>query len=107
MTINIIDLLDHNIEDPVVRENFEKLRNFLNDRQLISSTVKILEVQVKNPSSDYAIIHGLGFKPKDVIITGVSKGTATVNHSSTTNTQLSINVSDESTVRLLVGSFGT
>ena len=105
MIRDVIDFLDHDLKDPIARENWEKLRNFLNDRLIISSELKILEVEVKNPSADYIVTHLLGFKPKDVLITSNSSGTASVNFSKTTKSQISLNVSDPTTVRLLIGSF--
>lgn len=99
----MIDFYLDQIEDPIIKENFEKLRVYLTDLEFLSQ-LKFFEFQVKNPSPDYRFKHNLGFLPKDVIITNVSLGTATPNFNSINKDYVSLNVSDPCVIRMLLGS---
>lgn len=101
----MIDLLDVGLDDPRVQENFEKIRSYLNTRPLLSSDVKILEIKVANPSAAYEVLHGLGYKPKDILITHISNGTVNPIFASTTKKKISFNVTEACTFRVLIGSF--
>lgn len=100
----MIDLLTDNLTKEQVAENFQKLREFLNQHPIFGGNFKFFEITVTNPSSTYPVFHRLGFKPKDVIITYVSTGTASPVYSSFTNEKIELNVSAASTIRLLIGS---
>lgn len=101
----LIDFLSDEETSPKVRENFEKLRVFLNSGLFVGSQFRLIEKKVDNPSSEYLIRHGLSFTPKDCFVTSVTQGTATVNHSKTNSETISLNISDPSTIRIIVGSF--
>lgn len=102
---NKIEFLEERIEDPIVRENFEKLRNFINDRIFLSTNFRLIEVKVDKPSNDYEVFHNQISKPKDILITYVSTGLVTINFEKTTKKTISLNVTNPCNIRLLVGSF--
>ena len=52
-----------------------------------------------------AVPHHLSYIPLDIIITHVSTGTATIDHSKTTSTHLYITAPTGATVRMLVGRY--
>ena len=52
-----------------------------------------------------AVPHHLSYSPLDIIITHVSTGTATIDHSKTTSTHLYITAPMGATVRMLVGRY--
>jgi len=101
----LIDFLTDESVGQKTQENFEKLRVFLNGGLFTGSNFRIIEREIKNPSTNYLIGHGLSFKPKDCFVTNISNGTATINHSKTTDETISLNVSDASSIRIIVGSF--
>jgi hypothetical protein len=100
----MINLVTDNTSESTIRENFEKLAQLIQKNPILAGDFKHLEIFVTNPTSTYKVFHRLGFRPKDVIITYVSTGTATPVFSSFNNESIELNISNASTIRLLIGS---
>jgi len=54
-------------------------------------------------ATEIAVAHHLTYEPMDILITYVSTGAATINHSKTTSTHLYVTAPLGATVRMLVG----
>jgi hypothetical protein len=72
MDLNLIG-----VEDPVARDNFEKIQQFLNISGPLAGFVHI-DLTVLSAVNDAKIKHGLGVKPLDLIQT-YSSGPGVVN----------------------------
>ena len=103
----MLNLLTENLDIEQSKENFLKIADFVLNHPILGGEFKMIEVEVLNPTSTYTVYHRLGFKPKDVIITYISQGTATPLYGSFTRDTLQLNVSSASTIRLLIGKFKT
>ena len=63
----MIDLNLHGVQDPVVRDNFRKIQDFLNNLP-VADNFQACEVFVTGNVSGATMKHKLGGVPKDVII---------------------------------------
>lgn len=94
------------IQDPVVRENFQKLENETVNSLFPNSRWRFIELVFTGAVTGYQFRHGLGFVPKDVIETSrIGAGSLTWNYSSFTSSIISITTTGAVTVRALVGKF--
>lgn len=100
----MLNLLTEKLDLDQATENFLKIADFVLNHPILGGNFKMIEVSVTNPSSTYVVYHRLGFKPKDVIITYISTGTATPIYDSFTKDTLQLNVSSASTIRFLIGT---
>lgn len=93
------------IKDPVVKDAFYVLLEFLRNEPTVNFKWKPFSLIFTTGVTDYAFRHGLGFKPKDALITDVSNDQeAFVNLDDSTSTMVSITASGACTVRLLLGN---
>ena len=94
------------IEDPVVRENFQKLEEETNKSLFPSDRWRFVELTFLTAVTGYQYRHGLSFVPKDVIQTSaIGAGAVTWNYSSFTKDIVSITTTGAVTVRALIGKF--
>ena len=108
-----IALLVNQIEDPIVRDNFKKIMDFLNQQELGASAFKAVELYVTANATGIKIKHGLNSVPKDAILTMMvspSGARLVVGYSDFTNEEVSFDVTGLSSgetlhARLLVGTF--
>jgi len=100
----VVNLITENLSIESARENFQKLNDFIKTHPILGGNFKHFEITVENASATYKVYHRLGFRPKDVIITYISSGTATPVYNSFTTELIELNVSGASTIRLLIGS---
>lgn len=97
--------------DPITRENFKRLSNFLQNFPLFRGEWKFFEKTFTAAVTNFPIAHGLGFTPTDVILTGIyGAGTIgfdmiTFNFDSFTETNINVSVSDACRVRFFVGAY--
>ena len=65
-----LDLILRGILDSVIRENFQKIQDFLNQLPLLAGDFRFFETAVP-PGARMPIKHGLSFVPKDIILTSI------------------------------------
>lgn len=93
------------IGDTYVKENFRKLKDFLSTESVFVG-FRVFEVVFKAAETNRKLSHGLGFLPKDLIITSqIGAGTVTFNQALTTRDELVLSSTDACTVRFLAGTF--
>lgn len=92
------------IQDPVVRENFQKLEEESINALFPSDRWRFVELTFTGAVTGYAYRHGLGFLPKDVIQTSLTgAGSLTWNYSSFTKETVSVTTTGACVVRALIG----
>ncbi len=107
-----LELRVQDIEDPVVRENFDKLQRLSDDNLFGKFKGKHFSV-VLTKNMTYSFKHNLGFAPQDVIPTSIlTGGSATLvwNYSLFDRTNISLTVAglagvETLTVRAFIGSY--
>lgn len=99
----MIEFLIDNLTLDRAKENFIKLRDFLNRSPLANGGFELFEVTVFNASSSYRVYHRLGFVPKDILVTYVKSGTVTPLYSTATTEYVDFNVSSVGQFRVLIG----
>jgi len=67
-----IDLILKDIEDTYIRENFNRLKNYLNGQVFFEGDFNFYEVDVPSASVLFPIPHGLKFIPADIIFLSVT-----------------------------------
>lgn len=96
------------IQEPEVREVFQRLMETLNQNPVLSGVFRTVVVKVDKAVTDLKIRHGLRFKPTDIIETSIEgSGTISWNRSQFTETYLSVSTTGPVTVRALVGELGS
>ena len=94
------------IQDPVVRENFQKLEEETVNALFPSDNWRFVELTFTRAVTGYLYHHGLGFLPKDVIQTSLTgAGSLTWNYTSFTRDTVSITTTGACVVRALIGKF--
>ncbi len=112
--MSLFKLFRAEIADKFSRENFAKIGDYLQDEPFRKGQFKFLEIDLTRatPAGGYPATldtpHGLSFIPKDVIMTAVIPGTATVtwNYDSFTRSYLNLTISAAVTIRAYVGRYG-
>lgn len=66
-----IDLILKDIADLYSRENFFRLKNFINDQVLFDGNFKLFDITIPIKSSSFKVKHGLTFIPADVILLSI------------------------------------
>ena len=93
------------IEDEETRKNFQRLSSLVQSNPFLNSEFRHFEVTLNQADSAYRLYHGLGFVPKDIVLTNVSDGaTVTVTYASVTRDYVQFNVSAACTFRCLIGA---
>lgn len=67
-----IDLILKDIQDIYVRENFNRLKKYLNDSVFFEGDFDFYEVDIPKASELFAVAHGLKFIPADIIFLNVT-----------------------------------
>lgn len=93
------------IVDAVIRRNFVSLKEYFNkNNQLLD--FRFVTYKASAAANNVKIAHGLGYRPKDVIMTkAVGSGTITFNYSLFDETYLDVSFSDAARFRAFVGTF--
>jgi hypothetical protein len=68
----MVDLILKDIQDPYVRENFFRLRKFLDQQIFFDGDFKLYDINVEKKETEFKIAHGLTFIPADIILLSVS-----------------------------------
>lgn len=64
-------LILKDISDVYIRDNFFRLQKFLEDQPVLNGGFTFFQVDIKQPSSNFAVAHGLKFVPTDIIFLAV------------------------------------
>lgn len=103
-----ITLLIKEMVDTYLRENIQRISDFINQEVVLSARFKLLTITDAGVQTNLKVAHNLGYTPKDVIVTSaIGSAGYTLNYSlfDSTNIDLDITGSGTKTLRLLVGSF--
>lgn len=68
----MVDLILKDIDDPYVRENFFRLKNFFASQVFFDGDFKLFDVSIPAAATRFKIKHGLTFIPVDIITLSVS-----------------------------------
>lgn len=94
------------IEDEYVRENFERLSNFLLNDGLLRGEWKFFTITFTAAVTNLKYPHHLGFLPKDILQTSkTGAGSITFNYDLFTATNLDITTTGACVVRFFAGSY--
>lgn len=108
MTLPLRRPLVENIQDIQVRESLQWIYDFVLAQPLLNANFQFLTVTVTSAVTALAVPHGLGFQPKDIILTAVSNGqTVTFLYDQFTSTNIVLTTSGACTVRFFGGTYGT
>lgn len=101
-----IELLQKEIDDKFIRENFFRIKRFVEMLRILDGNWEFFEIDLPVAGSLIPIRHGLGFAPKDVILTSV-KGDYGVyfNHEQFDSTNLYVTARGPCRIRFLAGNF--
>lgn len=103
----MIELILKDISDQYVRENFKRITEFFKSDSIRKAGWKFFEVTFAAGISNYRHRHGLGYRPKDFIATGVTEGEAVVfNVDLCDKDYIDMTVSGACTVRFFAGAYG-
>lgn len=99
-------LFVNEIEDPYVKENFERLTRFVNDQSFLRGEWQFFEITFTGAVTNYKHKHNLGFVPKDILQTSkTGAGAITFNYTSFDSTNIDITTTGACVVRFFVGSY--
>jgi hypothetical protein len=94
------------IDDAVVRENFERVKADVESHPFLRGSWRFIELEFTGAVTNYQHPHSLGFIPQDVIQTSlIGAGSLTWNYSSFSRSHLNITTTGACTVRAFVGSY--
>ena len=109
--ISIPEFILKDVDDVYIRENFKRLTVFLQEFPLFRGEWAFFEKTFTAAVTDLDIAHGLGFTPKDVILTGVSGagvtgfGIITFNFDEFDETNINVTTTGACTVRFFLGAY--
>lgn len=107
-----LELQTANVQDPVVRDNLDRVQQFVDENVLMRFRGKHVEIE-RSADGTYTYNHNLGYRPRDVLQTSVrTQGTATIawNYDSFTTSSVSFTVAglaanETLTVRAFIGVY--
>ncbi len=101
-----LDLKLQEIEDVYSRENFFRIKKFVEDKPFLRGEWVFFEIAINSALTNFKFPHGLGFIPKDVIQTStVGTGVLTWNYAAFDRTFLDLTTTGPVTVRAFIGRF--
>jgi len=93
------------LQDPVARECFQWIIDYVQQVPLLQGTFSHFELTFLKAEASLLVPHNLGFLPEDIIVTANTGGTVTFNHQNFTSTNLSITTSGACMVRFFAGRY--
>lgn len=103
----MIELILKDIQDQYIRENFSRITAFFKSDALRKAQWKFFEVTFADAVTNFRHRHGLGYRPKDFIPTGVSNSEAVIfNVDDCDKDYIDMTVSGPCTVRFFAGAYG-
>jgi hypothetical protein len=104
--IEQLKLLVKEVENEYSQENFKRLQDFINGQPLMKGIFKFFEITYPAAASFEGFTHGLGFQPKDVIMTSVTGGaTVTWHYENFDSEKVYITTSTGTTIRVFIGRY--
>lgn len=101
-----LNLLLPQVQDSVVRENFQRIQDFTKQNNQLDN-FKHLELVFNSAITNYRHKHGFTFIPKDVILTSsTGPGAATFNYTLFDKDFIDITTSGAVTIRFFLGTAG-
>lgn len=105
MTI-LPEFIFKDIDDPFIRENFKRLTLFIKAFPLFRGNWAFQEKTFTGAVTNLNIVHGLGFKPTDVIQTSkTGAGAITFNYSSFDSININVTTTGACVVRFFIGAY--
>jgi hypothetical protein len=108
-----LNLLISQVKDTIVRENFQRIFNYLGGNPPVQADLEFLTFIVPTPGTtvtNFTVAHNLGYTPKDILVSSIiGNGTITWNYASFDSTNLNLSIAgatagQQVAVRVLVGS---
>lgn len=91
------------IPDKNIRDNLQKIQDFLNTQKLLMNW-EFMDIVITGPVTDQEFRHNLGVVPKDIIET-FKIGTVTYEYDLFTRDSIFITTSGPATVRFFLGTY--
>lgn len=95
----------HKIQDPILKDAFQKVKEFIEKDALNVAQFKHFEISVDNAVTDFEFPHRLGFQPLDVIETSLIGGAIIWKYELFTPEKVVFSTDDAMTVRAFIGRF--
>ena len=94
------------VQDPVAKENFNRVREYIQEDVFDRFEGKHFEIDLGGAVTNWTYPHHLGFQPKDIIQTSLTgAGALTWNYDSFTREYLNITTTAACTVRAFIGRY--
>ncbi len=104
--IGVPDLILKDIVDQYARENFFRIQKFLLKVPFFKTEMKHFELTFDRALTSQKVLHGLGFKPTDIIQTFLTgPGTLTWEYDSFDEKNLVVTTSGACKVRAFIGAY--
>jgi len=101
-----IELILKDIQDPHVRENFLRIFRYLESQTVLNGNFKFFYLEIPNAETNYKFYHGLGFRPKDVILLNAEGDRGPeFRYDLFTKDTMDISVTGPTKLRFLAGSY--
>jgi hypothetical protein len=102
----MIRLFYESIVDPLVKETFKRVSDFINAQDVLKANFKFREYEFMGAVANLTIPHGFGVMPRDAFVTSVTNDeTVTFHYSEFDNTNISVTATGACTARYFVGTF--
>lgn len=104
----MIDLILKDIKDEYVRENFVRIKSFVQDQAILRGEWVFFEIEFSQAQDNFEYPHNLGFQPKDIILLSIrSPDDASVifHYDDFDRTNFNLTVSAACTIRFLAGTY--
>jgi hypothetical protein len=102
----MIRLLYEGLVDPLIKDLFKKLADYLNAQHLLKADFIFKEITFTAARTNMKVPHGLNKVPRDLIQLSVTNGIAvTWNYDLFSNTELDVTVSAAGSVRFFIGTY--
>jgi hypothetical protein len=99
-------LLRKEVEDQFAQENFLRIQDYFKSQAVDRCSFEFLEIPVVDTVTGLAFQHRLGFVPKDIItLHNSTNATVTWQYLQFTSTNLILDVSAATTLRILAGRY--
>lgn len=63
----MLDLILKDIQDPYTRENFFRIKEFIDPKEIFEGDFKLFDISINRRYDSFKILHGLTFIPADII----------------------------------------
>jgi len=100
------DLILKDISDQYVRENFFRLNRFIQAFPLFKGQFKFFELTFDRALTSQNVLHGLGFKPTDVLqSSAIGPGSLTWEYESFDDKNLVVTTTGACKIRAFIGAY--